>query len=141
MGLRDLRRQVALAVLAKRVADRLRKEQEMGRLKPAIVGLGGGIVTAILANIWSACPDLKAQLVAIGFAAVGGAVATYMIRPKQAAGLKATLAGIGTLILGGIVTRVTAICPDLIAQLPALAMSGVTVGIGLWLRSHREPPK
>ena len=113
----------------------------MGKLKPAIVGLGGAAVSGAVASVWAACPDLKAQLVVIVIAGVGGALTTWMLKPEKAAGLKAAATGLGALILGGIVTRVTALCPDLIAQLPALVMSGVTVGLGLYLRSHREPPK
>lgn len=110
----------------------------MGTLKPAVVGLGGAAITGVLGSIWAACPDLKAQLFAVLLAGVGGALTTYMLKPAQYAGLKAAATGIGTLMLGGAVAKVTAICPDLIPQLPALAMAGLTTGLGLWLKSHRE---
>ena len=136
-----LRRKIDLLLALNRAAGALKEAAVMGKLKPAIVGLGGAAVTGAVGSVWAACPDLKAQFVVIAIAAVGGALTTWMLRPEKAAGLKAAASGIGALLLGGIVTRVTALCPDLIAQLPALVMSGLTVGLGLYLKSHREPPK
>jgi len=142
VGLRDLRRQVALAVLAKRVADRLRKEQEMGRLKVGLFGLVGAAVTGVVAQVTAACPDIRGQLVAIGVAGLVGGMALWLSRPKEHAGLKATLTGLLTAVGAAVVTKVTAICPDLIAQLPTLVMAGVVAGAGLWLKSPKDaPPK
>jgi hypothetical protein len=111
----------------------------MVKLKTSLFGLGGAAVTALASQVYAACPDLKGQLTAIVVAGLMGAAALWMSKPQKWAGVKATAVGIGTAIGTGLLTKVTALCPDLLPQLPALISAGLTAGLGLWLRSPKEP--
>ena len=138
MGLRTFKKKLQLAILAKRVWDRIEEESMKGNAKPALVGAGGMILTSVMANVFSACPELKTQWVAVALTGIGGVVTTLLLRPKERAGLKAVITGVGSAFVAGVVTQVTTLCPSLIAELPALLSAGLTTGLGLWLRSPRE---
>lgn len=139
MGLGDLAKKIRLALALNGAFEALQKGWRMGKFKPVLVGVVGAAVAGVVSELAKVCPDLKAQILAIVLAGVAGAATTYMLKPKQYAGLKATVTGLGTIALGAAVAKLDAVCPGIIAQLPALAVAGVTAGLGLWLKSHREP--
>lgn len=139
MGLGRIKREIDLALALDKAEARIEKGAKVGQLKPIIVGLGSAVIAAIVGAVTSACPDLKTQGVVIATAAVGAAVTTWMLRPQSNIHGKALLyAG---LVAGGAagLAKVTAVCPDLIKELPQILMVAVTTGLGTYLKSHREP--
>lgn len=53
---------------------------------------------------------------------------------------KAALFGLASAIVTGVVAKVTEVCPDLIAQWPALLTAAAMAGIGVYLKSPIQPP-
>ena len=138
MGLGDLKRKFDFALACKRAWAFVESEGKMGKAKPAIIGILGGVFTAILSAVFTSCPDLKAAWPSIATAVLGGFVTTYLFKPRKNPGFKAFLVGAGGCLVSLVVVQVSTICPDLITQLPAICMSGATVGIGLYVKSHRQ---
>ena len=138
MGLGRIKREIDTARALDKAEAEIERSAKVGKLQPVLVGLGGGIVTAIVGGVYSACPDLQAQGTAIVLAALGAAVTAWMVRPKDGLHAKAILSGLlGTAAAAGL-AKITALCPDLIAQAPQLVMVGISTGVGLYFKSHRE---
>lgn len=113
----------------------------MKALKVAVFSIAGLLLTSLVAQFTAACPDLISSLGAIGTAAIGGAATYLMRKPLVKAGGKALVVGVIGAAFAGAVNAVTSVCgADFIHQAPSLAMAGVWVAIGLYLRAPHEAP-
>lgn len=71
------------ALLAKRVADRLKEAKMKGTLKTSIVAVAGAVLTGIVAQVSQVCPDLVSQLPSLIAAGVVAGVALWLKSPKE----------------------------------------------------------
>lgn len=111
----------------------------MKSLKVAVFSFVGLAVTAIVAKVTAACPDLISSAGAIGMAAIGGAGTYLLRRPVEKAGGKALVLGVLGAAVAGVIDTVNSMCgADFVHQLPTLAVAGLWVAVGLYLRSPHE---
>lgn len=138
MGLADLKKKLDLLLALNKAWGAIEEGNKMGRLKPVIFGLIGAVATGIAGAFFGACPDLKAQGAVILVAFVGAAITTWMVRPKEGLHLKAFISAGLSAGVAAVLVHVSSICPGLVAQAPQLVMAGLTTGLTLYVRSHRE---
>ena len=123
-------------LLVRSALNRLRQAWSVGALKTTAFGLAGAILTAMVAHVTAACPDLLASLPTIVTACFGSLLAFAWSKQKvQAAGV----AGFCAAGLAAVGQQISAICgADFTHQLPALAVAGLWVGLGAWLKSPHQ---
>jgi hypothetical protein len=121
--------------------NRLREAAKVGKVKVVLFSLLGAVASGAVAQITGACPDLLSAAPAIAMAGVGGAVTFLMRKPLQSAGTKALLTGLGSVVFAGVVQQVNEVCgAGFVDKIPALAVAGAWVGLGLWLQAPHESP-
>ncbi len=138
MGFLDNVRQLRLLLA---VRSRFREASKMGKLKTVLFAVGAAVSTAVVAQITGACPELLSAAPTIITAVVGG-IATYLMRkPLSNPGVKAAATGIGGFVVATLAQQLDLVCGvGFVKKLPALAMAGVWVGLGLWLKAPHENP-
>lgn len=123
------------------IRSQLQEAGKMGKLKAVGFALAGAIATGVMAQVTGACPGLIGAAPAIVTAALGGIMTYWMRKPLTSAAGKATLAGCGAFALATVVEQVKQVCGgDFVQQLPTLAVAGLWVGVGLWLKAPHEQP-
>jgi hypothetical protein len=123
--------EIRTALTLKRAADRLKEFSKMGKLGPALYGLGASALTAAVAKFVSTCPALATSWKMLVGVVVMAGVKFLMDRP--AAGWHAVLTGLEAAAVAAFLASLDHVCPGLWAQAPALAMAGVMTGVGHWL--------
>ncbi len=132
------------AVLRLKAArDRLREAGKMGKLKTVVFALAGAVLTAVVAQVTGACPSLLAEGPAIVMAGAGGLLSYWSRKPLTAAAGKAVatgvIAGAFAAAVAAVAAKVDVVCgAGFVDKLPSLAMAGVWVGLGLWLKAPHE---
>lgn len=122
------------ALTAWKVWGRLKEARVKGKLYATGLALAGAVVTAVVAKFTTACPDLVANLGAIGTAAAGGAWAYLQARGKQPG--QSIVLGMGGAGVAAATVQIKLLCgPDFFTVLPTIATAGVWVGIMAWLKA------
>lgn len=138
MGLGKLVEEIRLALLARKVWGAVQEGAMRGHLKAVLVGLGGAAGAGALNAVFVACPGLKAGLYAAVVAAIAGTLMTYVTKPRENAGVWATIVGVLTTVGALLGTKVMAICPEVYEQLPGIAFAGAAAAVGLWLKAPKQ---
>lgn len=129
---------VKKALTAWKAWGRLKEAKVKGKLYAAALALGGAVITAVVAKFTTACPDLIANLGAIGTTAGMGAWAYLQAKGKQPGqSIVLGMAGAG---LASATVQIKMLCgPDFFTTLPTIATAGVWIGIMAWLRAPNTP--
>ena len=123
----------------KRVYARFQEEAHLGRLKTAAFALVGMALTAGVAKITEACPDLMNSGGAILTACVSGGIAYWMKRPKDTPVGSTLLVALVTAIAAGGIDAIRNVCgTEFMTQLPTVLTAVGWSTVGLWLAHPRE---
>lgn len=126
---------VGRAVTAMKLWKRLREETMKGKLLTAALGLGGAILTAIVAKFTSECPSLFSNVGAIVTAGLGGTWA-YLQTKKD--WKESGILGLGAAGVAAAAVQIKMMCgPDFFTVAPTIATAGLWVGIMAYLKSPK----
>jgi hypothetical protein len=125
------------ALLAWKVWRRLEEEKVKGKLLTALVGLGGAILTAVVAKYTTQCPSLLSNVGAILTSGIGGGWAYYRARTNTT---ESALLGFGAAGVSAMGAHITMLCgSDFWTIAPTITTAGVCVGVLAWLRPPMSP--
>lgn len=116
--------------------SRLEEAHVKGKLITTLLAIGGAALTAIMAKLTTACPDLLANVGPLLVASGGGAWAYVKLKEKPAGSFFVGVAS-AFVASGGVYLR--QLCgPDFFTTLPTILTAGAWVGLMAWLRQPKE---
>lgn len=137
MGLGSLVHEIKIALRAKAAWERLKEAQVNGKLLHTLYVLGALGLTAVAANLFSACPALEHQWPTLVVAGLGTGLTVAL--KSRSAGASLTVAGVVAGLLAGLKGTLDPVCPGLFDSWQSHLAAGLSVGLGLWLNSPHEP--
>jgi hypothetical protein len=121
-----------------RAADRLKEASMKGKLISSLYGLGTFVVAGVVSQVRSTCPGLIENLWPLAGGAIVAGIALFVQAPSKGRGLKATLLFAGTCLGTAAASRLTTVCPAVLAEGWSIVTVGAAAGLGLYLRSPKE---
>lgn len=120
------------AIAAWNVWNRLKEAQMKGKLLTALTAIGGAVVTAVVAKLTTACPNLLSNVGPLVTASLGGAFAYVKLRENWKGSI---FVGAATAFIASGTIYLQQLCgPDFFTTLPTIATAGIWVGVMAWLR-------